>query len=257
MKRRKWDRKKVGTVFVVLGIVLSVLVFRYMSRPGAAGNAETDPSVRSSVSEFLKNADDYPEELVEAVRKNPEMVDFAKDYRKTEKRASGTITKKECSKGIPLFLQWDERWGYVSYGDNMIGLSGCGPTCLSMVATGLTGRKISPDTVARHAMKAGYYQEGSGTSWSLMTEGAKSYGITGYEIRLDRDKVLEELESGHPVICSMRPGDFTTEGHFIVLAGVEDGKIRVHDPNSRQRSNVLWPYEKLEAQIKNLWAYSL
>ena len=48
------------------------------------------------------------------------------------------------------------------------------------------------------------------------------------------------LENGEPVICSMRPGDFTTKGHFIVLVGMEDGKIRVHDPNSAQRSSQLW-----------------
>ena len=38
------------------------------------------------------------------------------------------------------------------------------------------------------------------------------------------------LENGEPVICSMRPGDFTTKGHFIVLVGMEDGKIRVQCP---------------------------
>ena len=55
----------------------------------------------------------------------------------------------------------------------------------------------------------------------------------------------------------MRPGDFTTTGHFIVLAGVEDGKIRVNDPNSVKRSEELWDYETLEYQINNLWAYTV
>lgn len=57
------------------------------------------------------------------------------------------------------------------------------------------------------------------------------------------------------LICSMRPGDFTTTGHFIVLVGAEDGKIRVHDPNSTQRSNQLWSWETLEYQIKGLWVF--
>ena len=48
---------------------------------------------------------------------------------------------------------------------------------------------------------------------------------------------------------------FTTTGHFIVLVGVEDGKIRVHDPNSTQRSNQLWRWETLEYQIKGLWVF--
>ena len=42
----------------------------------------------------------------------------------------------------PLFLQWDPRWGYTEYGeDSFLGLSGCGPTCLSMVLYYLTGDK--------------------------------------------------------------------------------------------------------------------
>lgn len=54
----------------------------------------------------------------------------------------------------------------------------------------------------------------------------------------------------------MRPGDFTSTGHFIVLVGIEDGKIRVNDPNSRARSQVLWEYDRLESQINNLWSYT-
>ena len=54
----------------------------------------------------------------------------------------------------------------------------------------------------------------------------------------------------------MRPGDFTTTGHFILLVGTEDGKIQVRDPNSTKRSEQLWDYETLEYQINNLWAVS-
>ena len=89
-----------------------------------------------------------------------------------------------------------------------------------------------------------------------MTAGAEHFGVQGQELGLSENGILSELESGHPVICSMRPGDFTTTGHFIVLTGVEDGKIRVNDPNSRQRSEELWDYDTLEYQINNLWAFS-
>ena len=73
---------------------------------------------------------------------------------------------------------------------------------------------------------------------------------------LSESEVLTALENGHPIICSMRPGDFTTTGHFVVLTGVEDGKIRVNDPNSRERSGKLWDYSRLEYQINNLWVYT-
>ena len=165
----------------------------------------------------------------------------------------------EISSGeIPLLFQWDERWGYAQYGDNMIAINGCGPTVIAMVAAGLTGdNSITPYKVAQYAEEQGYYAGESGTSWELMTQGAVHFGVQGQELGLSESVILSELESGHPVICSMRPGDFTTTGHFIVLTGVEDGKIRVNDPNSRKRSETLWDYDTLEYQINNLWAFSL
>ena len=165
------------------------------------------------------------------------------------------MTKKECKEKIPLLLQWDQRWGYVSYGSSDIALSGCAPTCLSMVIVGLTGNlKATPNKIAKYAQDNGYYLKGTGTSWSLLTEGASHFGVVGREISLSKETVCGVLKQGQPVICSVGRGDFTTEGHFIVLTGMKDGRIKVNDPNCIRRS-CLWEYEILEPQIKNLWAY--
>ena len=51
----------------------------------------------------------------------------------------------------------------------------------------------------------------------------------------------------------MGKGDFTTSGHYIVLVGMEEGLLRVNDPNSYANSEKLWPYEQLESQFRNLW----
>jgi hypothetical protein len=102
----------------------------------------------------------------------------------------------------------------------------------------------------------GYYVEGIGTGWSLMTEGSLNFGVKGTELSLSRDSVFSELANGNPIICSMRPGDFTTTGHFIVLEGIENGMIRVNDPNSKERSSKFWDYNTLERQIRNLWVFS-
>ena len=90
-----------------------------------------------------------------------------------------------------------------------------------------------------------------------MTDGANKFGIKSQVITLSKNNVFNALEKGHPLICSMRKGDFTTIGHFIVLSDINDGKIVVNDPNSIKRSNKLWTYEELEWQIKNIWEYSL
>ena len=107
---------------------------------------------------------------------------------------------------------------------------------------------------AKYAQDNGYYLKGTGTSWSLLTEGASHFGVVGREISLSKETVCGILKQGQPVICSVGRGDFTTEGHFIVLTGMKDGRIKVNDPNCIHRS-CLWEYETLEPQIKNLWAY--
>ena len=78
-----------------------------------------------------------------------------------------------------------------------------------------------------------------------------------YKRQLDEGVVTRALKNGQPIICSVGPGDFTTSGHFIVLVGMEDGKIRVNDPNRHSTSSQLWDYDTLAGQINNLWAYSL
>lgn len=48
-------------------------------------------------------------------------------------------------------------------------------------------------------------------------------------------------------------GDFTLKGHFIVMTGIENGKIKINDPNSFKNSNKLWDYDDIYKQINNLW----
>ncbi len=65
------------------------------------------------------------------------------------------------------------------------------------------------------------------------------------------------LDQGQPIICSMGSGDFTTQGHFILIRGYNEDGFLVNDPNCVARSNQAWSFEKLQGQVKNLWAYSL
>lgn len=211
------------------------------------------------VSELYEGFSDYSAELLELVIKSPETADFVKNY-DTRHNISVVvdITDDYTPGEIPLFIQWDERWGYSQYGDGMMAVNGCGPTCLSMVAVGLTGNtNYNPSYVADLSEQNGYYSE-TGTSWTLMTEGANRLGLTGYSVNITSDAIKNELNQNHPIIASMVPGDFTTTGHFIVLTGIdEDGKIIVNDPNSRIRSGKHWDIEVIMSQSKSMWAYTV
>ena len=190
--------------------------------------------------------------------RNIDMIDYMLGY--PEKKGNVYTTELEgIKKGTyPLLLQYDTRWGYASYGNSVIAINGCGPTAISIIVAGLTGRSdVTPSKVASLAEEKGYYVEGIGTSWSLMTEGVNEYGITGKQITLSRSNMTKELKQNHPIIASMKPGDFTTTGHFISIIGIKDGKFVIRDSNSKERSNKLWSYDTLAPQIKNLWAFKL
>ncbi|MGN0335817.1 MAG: C39 family peptidase [Lachnospiraceae bacterium] len=203
--------------------------------------------------------EEIPESLLELMEKYPETEEFVLSYPDCkydtpDRDLSGEVTEGE----IPLFLQWDRRWGYESYGDDFLAVTGCGPTCLSMVYCGLTGDTgWNPYEMANFADREGYYVEGSGSAWDLMIGGAEKLGLQVHEVIFDEEHMIEELKEGRPIICTVRPGDFTTSGHFIVLKGLDRwGKILVCDPNSKRNSDRSWSIETLMPQIKNLWSYS-
>lgn len=220
------------------------------TRSQLANMAKEDTSIR----QILDNYESYPEDLLVMLTRNPAMLDFVLGYQEKKGQVLSDTVGDLNQGEIPLLLQWDSRWGYTNYGDSILAICGCAPTTLSMVITGLTGDDtVTPSVVAEFADANGYYVPGAGSRWTLISDGCRQFGVTATELSLSKQRIFSELEQGHPVICCMRPGDFTTTGHFIVLTGVEDGKIRLNDCNSTERSAQLWDYETLEYQIDNLW----
>lgn len=254
-RRRHGILKSILCIALIIPMVMAVLWAKDMI--SGQNNLAVMALVNPKVREIMANKDQYPEQLIELLKSNEETVDFVFDYLEKKDTTPADTVGEVVQGQIPLLLQWDERWGYAFYADDMIAVNGCGPTAIAMVAAGLTGdNTVTPYKVAQFSAENGYYAGDSGTSWILMTDGAQQFGIYGEEMGLSEGEVFSALENGHPIICSMRPGDFTTTGHFIVLTGIEDGKIRINDPNSRVRSERLWDYSRLEYQINNLWVYT-
>lgn len=217
--------------------------------------------------QIILNRAQYSDEIIGYLVTHPEAMDWVAEY--PEKMAQGAevidqialetvnLSDHQVRNAIPVYYQWSSTWGYASYGNGCIAMDGCGPTCLSMVATGLTGdASLTPKKIADLAVQSGFYTDGSGTSWDLMTEGAQRLGLTVREVGWSRSALEAELVAGRPVICSMGPGNFTAQGHFIVLTGLsEDGKVLVNDPNSRVNTRKKWDLQVLLDQAKNMWVY--
>lgn len=200
---------------------------------------------------------EYPDEIVNMLSANRETKKFVLEYPE-KKDSNPEIDLSECadSNSVPKLIQWDQRWGYREYGDSIIGINGCGPTCLSMVYIYLTGdTSMNPYRMAVYSQNNGYYVNGTGTSWELMSSGACNLGLDVTQIPLDEERIISNLQAGNPVICSMGPGKFTKSGHFIVLTEYENDRFKINDPNSKWRSYRKWKFDDISESVMNIWVY--
>ena len=280
-KKKRVMKKNVKYSIIGVAAILGIGLVAILGKHTMSGNKgdeliskenlnSNDPTIISLVEEsneypkvkkILNNIDLYPKDLLDLAAKKPETIDFVLDYIYNDSKTSKKISvKDDYKKGeIPLFLQWDERWGYDKYGSNFIAIDGCGPTSLAMVAVGLTGNtNINPKVVSDFAYDRGYYVEGIGSKWSLMTDGVSNFGLKGKEIPLSKEVIISTLKKGEPIIATMGPGTFTTQGHYIVLTGVDkDGNIIVNDPDSKEKSNKTWDIDIFMKETKDLWKFSV
>lgn len=281
MKKR---RRKCARYYLVNSVIIGILIlcigfvwliFFYDGSPKYDGSvtpemgnnkieetsSEPEPvTMEEKLKQFARKHDftisEYPEELIELLQKNSETEEFVLNYPLKKNKFDMDSHVDLEGDAIPLLMQWDSRWGYYKYGDNVMGLTGCGPTCLSMVASYLLqNAELTPIYMADYATRNGYCVPGIGTSWDFMSKGARELGLNAKEVPLNEKTVKRYLEEGNPIICVMGPGIFTDNGHFIVFTGIKDGKLTINDPNSRKYSETLWEFEEIKGQIKNMWVY--
>lgn len=131
-----------------------------------------------SMLDDIMNSTQYPKQLKDLALKNEEALEFVYDYPAEHvKEHTIDLTEEASMDSVPLFVQWDKRWGYEKYSGNFFAASGCGPTTLSMVVVYLThNRDASPIAVAKYSKEAGYSVDGSGSSWTIIK--VKAAGTT-------------------------------------------------------------------------------
>lgn len=270
-KHRKTSISPIIIIFtIIIALVLSVTLNSCTKRKSdfecnhnASENKNTEKSAVETVVSFAADnglaLEDWPTELIELLKKNPETEDFVLNYPLLKDTYQDiNLSEYADTDEVPLFMQWDKRWGYTPYGEDMLAISGCGPTCLSMVCVHLLNdTSLNPRVIAQFSEENDFCAPGDGTKWTLISEGAVMLGLNVEEVYLDESNISQILESGNPIICAMGPGDFTSSGHYIVLTDYVDGMIKINDPNSIARSEKLWSYAEIVGQIDNLWECSL
>ncbi len=163
------------------------------------------------------------------------------EYEGTTIPSLGDVRFTDGITEIVYFNQMDERYANKPYGTDNIGGYGCGPTSMSIVVSSLTDDIVDPIEMAEWAYKNGGWCSKSGSYHALIPSAAKAWGLTVEGCTASEPQcILDALSSGKLVVAIMTKGHFTTSGHFIVLRGVQDGKIMVADPASTTRSGKLW-----------------
>ena len=279
-RRKSRQRKRIATLVFFMCVILAGIgaIVKLLTSSGDENNSNTGVNavkpaeIMSKLSSKAKsnkmvnfiyeNYKAYPEAVLKAVSNNSELADFAIKYplevKKHHDRVATVEDMYDTGK-MPLFIQWDDRWGYYPYGDDVLGLSGCGPTCLSMVIVALTGKnQYTPTAIADFATKNGYYVADTGTAWALFSEGVNKLGLKSRTIGKNQDEMTRALDKGELLILSMGPGIFTTGGHYIVIYDYNEttGEFLVKDPNSVIRTNTAYELESFKEQVKNIWAIS-
>ena len=283
LRQRRRRRRKIRHSVIFLCSSIAVIVFvaveSRMIRSGdgrtnkydvEAGNNTYDNAVieNSKISEKNKiqnnqsmlddimNSTQYPKQLKDLALKNEEALEFVYDYPAEHvKEHTIDLTEEASMDSVPLFVQWDKRWGYEKYSGNFFAASGCGPTTLSMVVVYLThDREASPIAVAKYSKEAGYSVDGSGSSWTLISEGCRHYGVKAKTVALDESRMKAELDEGHPIVVNVGPGDFTDTGHFMVITGYDDEGFSINDPNSIEKSGKRWLFRNISSQIRAVWS---
>lgn len=194
--------------------------------------------------------------------------------------AVGSAVDTSFSGDIPLFLQWDSKWASHPYSSSTLRHTGCGPTALAMVVTGLEGNLkgadsnkdgiFTPDEAADFSTSHGAVVPGSGTVPDVLFAAAKSaFGLnyTHYS-KSQGAQVIEELRKGNPVIANVHgsesipygsPGStFTQHGHFIVLVSIDaKNQVKVNDPAGNAGQNKkLWDFSSIiNAESSDFWAF--
>ena len=133
------------------------------------------------------------------------------------------VEEKTTIDAVPLYYQTD--YPYIKFGNGTIATSGCSVTCLAMVASYLTDQEYTPPQMAYHF---GNYGK---THVDRLNYGIDQMQLPFYRA-VDVYDMLQAVRDGKVAIVMMAGNsEFTTEQHFIVIAGVnEAGKFIVNDP---------------------------
>lgn len=228
------------------------------------------------LAQIAKRANEYTDErLLQLALDEPEAIGFVANYLDADK-SSSAYTDSVTKGSVPKLFDWDERWGYVTYDDGPIAVTGSGPTTLSMAYMGLTGLNnmtaanfASLDTSSQTST-SGTSTSGSsssngssGTSGSTSSDGTTSSdstttstgdsaldamikmatgaGLTASQLSVSSSNLTGYLSETSVIAVHLKANSLTDDEHWALAVGVDsDGSVILFDPTSSSISERTW-----------------
>jgi len=259
-------------ILIILGV--SSCVHGCSTKQDSVAVNEIDSRVAAGVSEDLTqefadalnrndklswiaaNADQYSDtSMLELALNEPASIDFVAAYPSSDKTAE-LYGDSVTAGSAPLLYDWDTRWGNVDYAGSALGVTGSGPTALSLAYMGLTGStdKTAAD-IASLVTTDGLATGDSHMDGSFLKDHASDVGITCKTYESSADNLTTVLNAGTYIMIEAKAGTLTDKAHWVLLVTEnEDGSVVVYDPTSTEVSSVSWTATKLASSCSMLYS---
>ncbi len=174
---------------------------------------------------------------------------YANGQHNGENYVNGKISTNAQPLDMPQYYQGDSRWGSKRYGLSTMKNTGCVPTSLAMVFSGL-GKQVKPTDVADVI----YYNTNEfnkrevGTSGRGAAYAIRHYGFN-YSVIQSKEQLVQALQSGRPVFAAMANGYFVKGNyytHAVILSGYQNGKTKAMDPDNAYTTGKWY-------DVNNIW----
>lgn len=118
--------------------------------------------------------------------------------------------------------------------------------------------EVTPDEIAEYALWRGYRTASQGTSWGLFSAVAADYGLEFLQTSSRQKAKQWMLEKEDAlIICSMAPGLWTNNGHFIVIWQIQDDMVYINDPASAAEERLYNSFDYLAQQCKQYFCFNI
>lgn len=172
---------------------------------------------------------------------------------------------------VVSYMQCDPRWGGIDYsapGEKTdVCESGCGPTSVAMILSTFLHRNISPAVISKWSLANGFKALKQGTYYSFFAAVGREYGIPAtqlnyrnlrkYPSEMVHSDVIERLSKGQLIVACMGRGNWTNNGHYIVLYDVDVTRdiAYVNDPASTLHARTRGSWKQLKKEVKYYFAF--